>query len=327
MTKWNTTAGTFVYDAFGRRAEESYSATGKTTDFIYDLAGHILHRDNSASDGWGHEIYVGNQHIAVYANGKTYFNYGDQVGSLRLWTQYNSAGSTVVQTCQNLPYGDGQSCTGASTPDQFHFADQRVDSDNVGYTWFRRYSSTQARWTTPDPGRLAVVSPLSPQSWNSYAYVGNNPVTFSDPLGLYHCNAADGGSVDASSQADCESQGGIWFADTGDPGVTPINMSLIFQAPPGTSVTYGPDALSGTEGYGGTNDFFDPTSLAFQTFGPPSRGIWGGAASFVNIAGGATLAAVGGVFAAPTLAAAPTAAVGILARGVGWAAGLTGELA
>ncbi len=42
----------------------------------------------------------------------------------------------------------------------------------------------QGRWLSPDPSGLAAVNPANPQSWNSYAYVANQPLTATDPLGL-----------------------------------------------------------------------------------------------------------------------------------------------
>jgi hypothetical protein len=36
----------------------------------------------------------------------------------------------------------------------------------------------------PDPAGLWAVNPWNPQTWNRYAYVGNNPVTCNDPSGL-----------------------------------------------------------------------------------------------------------------------------------------------
>jgi RHS repeat-associated protein len=50
---------------------------------------------------------------------------------------------------------------------------------------FRRYSPTQGRWISPDPAGLAAVDPTNPQTWNRYAYVMNQPLRFTDPLGLW----------------------------------------------------------------------------------------------------------------------------------------------
>jgi len=41
----------------------------------------------------------------------------------------------------------------------------------------------QGRWLSPDPAGLGAVDPANPQTWNRYAYVGNNPLSLIDPLG------------------------------------------------------------------------------------------------------------------------------------------------
>ncbi|MFQ5874392.1 MAG: RHS repeat-associated core domain-containing protein, partial [Dehalococcoidia bacterium] len=48
---------------------------------------------------------------------------------------------------------------------------------------FRYDSSRLGRFLTPDP---IAGSPLDPQSLNRYAYVRNDPVNLSDPLGLFY---------------------------------------------------------------------------------------------------------------------------------------------
>ncbi len=55
----------------------------------------------------------------------------------------------------------------------------------------RGYHQTEARWLSPDPAGMAAVDIMNPQSWNRYAYVGNNPVSRIDPSGL--CDVVSGG--------------------------------------------------------------------------------------------------------------------------------------
>ncbi|MGH9966712.1 MAG: RHS repeat-associated core domain-containing protein [Pyrinomonadaceae bacterium] len=47
----------------------------------------------------------------------------------------------------------------------------------------RYYSNTQGRFTSVDP-LMASASSGNPQSWNRYAYVGNDPLNATDPSGM-----------------------------------------------------------------------------------------------------------------------------------------------
>jgi RHS repeat-associated protein len=49
----------------------------------------------------------------------------------------------------------------------------------------RKLTAVQGRWMSPDPAGLAAVDFSNPQSFNRYAYVGNNPMSLVDPLGLF----------------------------------------------------------------------------------------------------------------------------------------------
>ena len=62
----------------------------------------------------------------------------------------------------------------------------------------RDYNDGLGRWLTPDPAGAMAVNPANPQTWNMYAYVGDNPTTLNDPSGL---KSAGGG-------ADCSQFGG-----------------------------------------------------------------------------------------------------------------------
>ena len=103
------------------------------------------------------------------------------------------APGTEQRTESNLPFGDNFSETASPFVDYTGFAGGVWDISNASNTdhfGARDYAKTQARWLTPDPAGLAAVNPMNPQTWNRYAYVGNNPTSFIDPSGLVDINAA-----------------------------------------------------------------------------------------------------------------------------------------
>lgn len=61
---------------------------------------------------------------------------------------------------------------------------ERDNETGLDYFLSRYYASAQGRFTSPDP-LLASGRVESPQSWNRYSYVLNNPHGFTDPFGLY----------------------------------------------------------------------------------------------------------------------------------------------
>src|SRR5580658_6575288 len=63
------------------------------------------------------------------------------------------------------------------------FTGQTRDPES-GFDYFnaRCYDSRQGRFVSPDPGN-AGSDPADPTTWNGYAYVGNNPLSVTDPSG------------------------------------------------------------------------------------------------------------------------------------------------
>ena len=59
----------------------------------------------------------------------------------------------------------------------------RDPESGLDYMNARYYSPAQGRFISPDPAN-AGADPTNPQTWNGYAYVGNNPTSVSDPDGL-----------------------------------------------------------------------------------------------------------------------------------------------
>jgi RHS repeat-associated protein len=179
----------YVYDAFSQRVRTTVGST--VLDFAYNQAGRA--QDAVTATNWVRgELYAG-RHVATYANSTTYFEHADWLGTVR--ARSNVSGASV-ETCTSLPFGDGQSCTGTDWS-PLHFTGQERDAETgLSHFLYRHLSTTQDRWLTPDPAGLGAVDPSSPQTWNRYANVMNNPLSYVDPLGLKWletCYEGDGG--------------------------------------------------------------------------------------------------------------------------------------
>ena len=123
----------------------------------------------------------------------------DALGSTRLVMQ----GTQASERHDFGPYGDELGTAGPWRPTvtgygvdatRQKFTGQERDSETgLDYFLARYYSGIQGRFGSPDPGN-AGASPTDPQSWNGYAYVSNNPLTFTDPSGMF-IEAAGPGSA------------------------------------------------------------------------------------------------------------------------------------
>jgi RHS repeat-associated protein len=168
----------YAYDAIGQRVSKVVSGVEK--DYIYDHAGRAVSELGSGGAWARGEVYAGGMQVATYVSNTTYFHHTDWLGTLRALS--DPSGAAVV-TCTSLAYGDSQSCN--STYSALNYTGQWWDAEsNLTHFLFRQLSTTQGRWTTPDPAGMGTVSPGNPQSWNRYAYVLNSPLNFVDPLGL-----------------------------------------------------------------------------------------------------------------------------------------------
>lgn len=95
----------------------------------------------------------------------------DRLGSVR------NAGSAISY----YPWGEEMTSTSNG---QVKFGTYFRDMAGQDYANQRYYSSTLARFYTPDPKGRKAVNPKNPTSWNMYAYVNDDPVDFGDPSGL-----------------------------------------------------------------------------------------------------------------------------------------------
>jgi RHS repeat-associated protein len=128
-------------------------------------------------------VWAGGKLLATYDNDGVHFYVDDPLGTRRVQTDYTGV---PEQTCQSLPYGDGETC--AATPTEHLFTGKERDAESGNdYFGARYYGSSMGRFMSPDWAAKAEPVPYAklddPQSLNLYAYVLNNPLTRIDPDG------------------------------------------------------------------------------------------------------------------------------------------------
>ncbi len=206
---------TNTYDAFGRLVENNPGGT--YTEFLWGPTGAKLASVNGTTLLNAFIALPGGASAVYTASGLMYYRHSDWLGSSRLTSTATKPTALYFSTAY-APFGEQYATSGTYKPWDASFTgqDQSTVSDLYDF-WARRQSPSQGRWVAPDPAGTAAVDPTSPQSWNRYAYVLNNPLSLVDPLGLTDsscdpstdwCYAAtdDGGGGGGSIPGFCSAQ-------------------------------------------------------------------------------------------------------------------------
>jgi len=151
----------------------------------------------------------------------------DQLGTPRM--VFDQSGLLAnVSRHDYLPFGEELVAgTGGRTPQQGYSANdyvrqkftQKERDSETGLDYFgaRYYTTVQGRFTSADPDS-AGAELSEPQSWNGYAYVGNTPLTSTDPFGLW-------------KEVDCTSgKGKCWESDDKHDTITSLAKILNVSA-------------------------------------------------------------------------------------------------
>jgi RHS repeat-associated protein len=169
----------YTYNALNQRVRVDVGATAQ--EFVFNPNGQRTSiwdgNDGQLIQG---QAYWGIQPLEFYSDGFAHFEHLDWLGTKRVTT--NNTGVTEA-TFSSMPFGDFYNVTGGDY-DSEHYA--LLDSDaetSTQHAQYRQYSPGLAGWLQPDPydGSYDLSNP---QSLNRYSYVLNNPLTFTDPLGL-----------------------------------------------------------------------------------------------------------------------------------------------
>jgi RHS repeat-associated protein len=222
---------TFTYDGKGHRVGivESHGSTVLTSKtFVWcgaqlcqerDSTGHTVTKQFFA---WGEQI-----------SGTNYYFTRDHLGSVLEMT--DSSGNIQASYGYD-PWGRQTVLSQAVTAD-FGYDGYYVDhSTGLDLTKYRAYDPEMGRWLSRDPlfnGRLGVyILSTGRGDSNFYRYVVNNPVRFSDPLGLINPDDPTGAAEQAAADQ-----------TIGDADANGLASDLSGQPPPGGTVQVPPNPL------------------------------------------------------------------------------------
>ena len=218
----------YLYDAGGARVAkgsiQTWGSCDPAVNGFHTMTAYVLGPggeqvteasvDANNNLTWVHtNVWEGGAVLATYDNNGLHFYLNDPLGTRRVQTNY--AGVTE-QSCQSLPYGDGETCS----PSEHLFTGKERDSESGNdYFGARYYASSMGRFLSPDfggpmpnmPDAVPWADFENPQSLNLYSYVGNNPLTGTDDDG--HDYYLMGGSQCGQNGINCDQQGYVLGAD------------------------------------------------------------------------------------------------------------------
>jgi RHS repeat-associated protein len=184
MSSATSSAGstTYYYNALGQLIEKT--GNGGNTILVYDEGGHLLGEYSNTGVLVQETIWMGDLPVATLrpngASVSIYYVHTDHLGTARKVTRPSDNGlmwrwdpDTFGSVAPNgNPAGLGTFTYNIRFPGQYALAES-----GLFYSYFRTYDPKMGRFIESDPiGLLGGTNP--------YAYVGGNPLSFFDPLGL-----------------------------------------------------------------------------------------------------------------------------------------------
>ena len=183
------TAGwTYTYDGDGKRVMKSNGSTG--TLYWTGVGSDAL--AESSLTGIINEEYMffNGQRVARvdHPSNLMHFYFADVLGSAGATVSINGTDpatqATIDSEADYYPYG-GEIPLISDPNNHYKFTGKERDTESGLDNFGKRYhASSLGRFMTPDP-LLNSGQPWNPQTWNRYSYTLNNPLRYTDPLGLY----------------------------------------------------------------------------------------------------------------------------------------------
>lgn len=191
----------YLYDAEGHRVAKGtlpslscdMSNLQVTAEYFIGPDGETMTEidPSPAGDMWARtEVSAAGQYLATYTPDGIHYPVTDWLGTKRVQVNPNNTISAngVEERCTSQPFGDQQICDISVDASPRHFTGKERDFESgLDYFGARYYGSSMGRFMSPDwtaePDPVPWAELENPQTLNLYAYVGNNPLSRTDPFG------------------------------------------------------------------------------------------------------------------------------------------------
>lgn len=169
-------AATYTYNGQGQRVSK---ASGTTTLFAYGEVGELLGEYDASGTAIQETVWFNGAPVALLDGTSTYYVHSDHLGTPRVI----SDGNTAIWRWESDPFGatlpdEDPDNDGTTLTYNVRFPGQYYDAETgLHYNYFRTYDPSTGRYLESDP--IGQEGGL-----NTYGYVLQNPLSYSDALGL-----------------------------------------------------------------------------------------------------------------------------------------------
>ena len=201
----------YQYDALGRRITRTES--GATTNYLYDGLDAVQETQGSTRNPILTGLGIDERYARNDKNGRTYL-ITDHLGSTKALLDANG---NVVNRYDYDPYGNVQQ-TGTGFSNPYQYTGREKDASGLMHYRARYYHPGMGRFIAEDP--IGIADGL-----NTYAYVGGDPLTFTDPTGEFAWGLAFG-AADLAWQL-YQNDGDISCVNWGEVGLSLLGGGLL----------------------------------------------------------------------------------------------------
>ena len=164
---------TYTYNALGQRIRK-INQNGLATSFHYGPDGELLYEQDQAGNTKAYVWLDGRPLARIDNNAQIYYYHVDHLGTPQAMSD---ATGTVVWKAYYDPFGSATVRVN-TVENNLRLPGQYYDRETgMHYNYFRDYEPTTGRYVEADP--IGLEGGL-----NLYGYVGGNPLSYVDPLGL-----------------------------------------------------------------------------------------------------------------------------------------------